>query len=59
MGFSLPLGVGSAWALAPASVAAALIIARTALEDRMLQRELPGYVEYARRTRWRLLPGLW
>ena len=32
---------------------------RTALEDRALQRELPGYREYAARVRWRLVPGVW
>jgi len=28
-------------------------------EDRVLQAELPGYGDYARRVRWRLLPGIW
>jgi protein-S-isoprenylcysteine O-methyltransferase Ste14 len=59
MSFALPLGVGSPWALAPAAIAAALVVVRTALEDRTLRRELAGYDGYARRTRWRLLPGLW
>jgi protein-S-isoprenylcysteine O-methyltransferase Ste14 len=59
MGFALPLGVGSAWALLPAGLSAALIVARTALEDRTLRRELPGYAEYAQRTHYRLLPGVW
>jgi protein-S-isoprenylcysteine O-methyltransferase Ste14 len=36
-----------------------LFVWRTALEDRTLQRELPGYGEYAARTRFRLVPGLW
>ncbi|MGB7539899.1 MAG: isoprenylcysteine carboxylmethyltransferase family protein [Anaerolineales bacterium] len=36
-----------------------LIILRAALEDRTLQAELPGYTEYARRVRYRLLPGIW
>jgi protein-S-isoprenylcysteine O-methyltransferase Ste14 len=36
-----------------------LIILRTALEDRTLQAELPGYADYARRVRYRLLPGIW
>jgi protein-S-isoprenylcysteine O-methyltransferase Ste14 len=36
-----------------------LIILRTALEDRTLQVELPGYAEYAQRVRYRLLPGIW
>jgi protein-S-isoprenylcysteine O-methyltransferase Ste14 len=37
-----------------------LIIAviRTALEDQTLQDELPGYRDYARRVRYRLIPGI-
>jgi protein-S-isoprenylcysteine O-methyltransferase Ste14 len=34
-------------------------ILRTALEDRTLQEELPGYQEYTRSVRYRLLPGIW
>lgn len=37
----------------------ALIITRAALEDRTLQTELPGYLEYTTRTRFRLFPGIW
>jgi protein-S-isoprenylcysteine O-methyltransferase Ste14 len=37
----------------------ALFVWRTVMEDRMLRRELPGYAEYAVRTRYRLVPGLW
>lgn len=54
-----PLTLGSAWACVPAGFAILLFIIRTALEDRTLQRELPGYDDYARRTRYRLVPGLW
>jgi protein-S-isoprenylcysteine O-methyltransferase Ste14 len=36
-----------------------LLILRTALEDRTLQAELEGYREYALRTRFRLVPGVW
>jgi protein-S-isoprenylcysteine O-methyltransferase Ste14 len=36
-----------------------LIILRTALEDRTLLAELPGYPEFAARTKSRLFPGLW
>jgi protein-S-isoprenylcysteine O-methyltransferase Ste14 len=36
-----------------------LIVLRTALEDRTLMAELPGYAEYAQRVRYRLLPGIW
>ncbi len=38
---------------------AALIVLRTILEDRELRRSLPGYEDYARRVRYRLLPGVW
>ncbi len=36
-----------------------LLIIRTALEDRTLQAELSGYVDYTRQVRYRLLPGIW
>jgi protein-S-isoprenylcysteine O-methyltransferase Ste14 len=36
-----------------------LITIRTILEDRTLIAELPGYAEYATRTKFRLVPGLW
>jgi hypothetical protein len=46
-------------AFLPASAAAVLFLVRASLEDRTLSRELPGYAEYARRTRSRLCPGVW
>lgn len=54
-----PLLLGSLWALVPAVAYVVLIVVRTVLEDRTLQEELPGYRDYAQRTRYRLLPGLW
>jgi protein-S-isoprenylcysteine O-methyltransferase Ste14 len=57
--FSAPLLLGSWWAFAPATIAALGMVVRTALEDRMLLRELPGYADYARRVRYRLVPGIW
>jgi len=53
------LVLGSLWALIPAGATIILLVARTYLEDAMLQRELHGYGEYAAETRYRLLPGLW
>lgn len=50
---------GSMWALALSGVMAILFVCRTALEDRALRRELPGYEEFAAVTRYRLIPGLW
>ena len=51
--------LGSLWALIPAALTIALIILRTALEDRTLHDELVGYRDYAARVRYRLLPGVW
>ena len=49
----------SYWALAVCAFLVLLLIARTALEDRTLQQELPGYREYTQQTRYRLIPGIW
>ena len=49
----------SRWALAAGASGAAWIAVRTALEDRMLRAGLPGYEDYARRVRRRLVPCLW
>jgi protein-S-isoprenylcysteine O-methyltransferase Ste14 len=51
--------LGSYWAMVPALASVVLLVVRTALEDRTLKRELPGYPDYAARTRFRLLPGIW
>ena len=54
-----PLALDSLWALLPAALTALALVIRTILEDRMLHAGLPGYAEYAQRTRARLLPGVW
>jgi protein-S-isoprenylcysteine O-methyltransferase Ste14 len=54
-----PVALGSLWAFLPTLGALAMIIRRTALEDRMLRAELPGYAQYAERVRFRLLFGVW
>ena len=51
--------LGSLWGLIPATAYVVVIVVRTALEDRTLHEELPGYGAYAQRTRYRLLPGVW
>ena len=51
--------LGSWWALLPAAVIVIIFVIRTALEDRTLQAELPGYVDYTQQTRYRLVPGVW
>lgn len=54
-----PLLLGSWWAMVPSAAAALLFVVRTALEDRTLRDELPGYEAFTRQTRYRLLPGIW
>jgi protein-S-isoprenylcysteine O-methyltransferase Ste14 len=49
----------SAWALLPVLAITGVLVIRTRLEDETLQAELAGYREYAARTRFRLLPGIW
>ncbi|MBC8509122.1 MAG: isoprenylcysteine carboxylmethyltransferase family protein, partial [Chloroflexi bacterium] len=55
----VPFLLGSWWTLIPSSFVAILMVIRTALEDRALQAELPGYIEFTGETRFRLLPGIW
>ena len=54
-----PPMLGSAWAFVPAGLVAGLFVLRTHLEDKTLRVQLPGYQEYARRTRFRLVPFIW
>ena len=55
----IPVLLDSLWAFIPAGLLAAVMVVRTALEDRTLQAELPGYAAYAQKTRCRLIPGGW
>lgn len=59
--YELAVGVlFASWtALLAGMVSASLLILRTAMEDRTLLAELPGYKEYAHRVNRRLMPGLW
>ena len=59
MMISMPLALGSLWGLIPAAVVAVLLIIRTHLEDIYLQKELPGYADYVKKVKYRLLPGIW
>ncbi len=55
----IPLLLNSIWSFIPTILLTAIVILRTALEDATLQKELPGYAEYAQRTHYRLIPGIW
>ncbi len=55
----VPFLLNSLWALIPGLLLVLVMVIRTALEDKTLHTELPGYTEYAQRIRYRLLPGVW
>lgn len=54
-----PVALGSYWALLPALLIIPLLVARIRNEEEVLRRELPGYVEYTKKVKYRLLPGVW
>ena len=56
---SIPLILGSLYAFLPFALYTVLMSLRTDLEDKTLQKELPGYAEYSERVRYRLFPGIW
>ncbi len=54
-----PLIYGTSWGYIGVAILAGAVLSRTLLEDRFLRENLDGYAEYARRTRRRLVPGVW
>jgi protein-S-isoprenylcysteine O-methyltransferase Ste14 len=57
--FGVALSLGSLAALLPAALVAVVLAIRTRLEDATLQRELPGYAEFAAHVRYKWIPGVW
>jgi protein-S-isoprenylcysteine O-methyltransferase Ste14 len=54
-----PLALNSYWGLVPAAATVGCMILRLFDEERMLQKELPGYVDYMKRVRYRWIPRIW
>ena len=54
-----PVALGSWWALIPALSYVPVFVVRIWNEEEVLLRELPGYEEYRRRVRYRLVPFIW
>ena len=54
-----PLALGSWWGLAVFIPSVGILVARLREEEQFLLRNLPGYGDYCRRVRFRLVPGLW
>lgn len=57
--FATPVLLDAAWAFIPAVLLAAALVVRTHLEDWTLRNKLPGYDEYSRKVRYRLIPWVW
>ena len=55
----MPIALGSWWSLLAFPVIGLALIARIFDEESFLERELPGYVEYKQKVRYRLIPHLW
>lgn len=59
MSGATPLALGSPWLTILVVPAAGLLAWRLIDEERYLLRHLPGYDDYCRATRFRLVPGIW
>ena len=55
----LPLILGSLWGLIPFAVYPAVIVIRILNEERVLTDGLPGYAEYKKKVKFRLIPFIW
>jgi protein-S-isoprenylcysteine O-methyltransferase Ste14 len=53
-----PLALGSYWAMIPAILMIAVIVARIRNEESVLGRELKGYKEYMQKIKYRLISGI-
>lgn len=56
---AMPLVLGSWWAMIPFAFYPVIIIVRLNDEEKLLTMELPGYEEYKKKVRYRLIPFLW
>jgi protein-S-isoprenylcysteine O-methyltransferase Ste14 len=54
-----PLALGSYWGLLPIAAMMPFLIWRLFDEERLLAAELPGYSDYQKKVRFRLVPRIW
>jgi len=55
----IPFVLGSLWSVIPSFFSIALLCVRTSLEDKTLKEELEGYIEYSKKTPYKLIPWVW
>ncbi len=57
--FMIPLVLGSWYGLIAFGFYPAIIIVRLKDEEKLLTKELPGYVQYQKKVKYRLIPFVW
>ena len=55
----MPLILGSWYALISMAVYPVVIVVRLTAEEELLTKELPGYADYKKKVKYRLLPFIW
>ena len=56
---SIPLVLGSWIAFAVFLIYPALMVKRIRSEEQLLEAELPGYTDYQKKVKYRMIPFLW
>ena len=54
-----PLALGSWWGLIPMAGIPLALVLRILNEEKVLCRDLPGYTEYCKKTKYRMIPLIW
>jgi protein-S-isoprenylcysteine O-methyltransferase Ste14 len=55
----IPLALGSYWGLVFVIAGLVVLVARTLDEEKVLTQQLAGYLDYAQRVHFRLVPNVW
>lgn len=55
----MPLILSTLWMYVPVAIVTGLLVTRIVLEEKTLKEELPGYEQYTRETKYRVIPGVW
>jgi protein-S-isoprenylcysteine O-methyltransferase Ste14 len=56
--FGTPLALGSYWGLLAFAAMVPVLVWRLVDEEKFLAKNLPGYPDYQKKVRWRLIPGM-
>ncbi|WP_058534967.1 methyltransferase family protein [Legionella saoudiensis] len=54
-----PIALGSWWGLLLIPILVTILVARIMNEEKVLVRDLPGYAEYQKKVKSRLIPHIW